>query len=522
MMSKRMARRWPLWCAMGLYLALGWLLLPEYRFQINPDGISYINNARLILQGKFILSVSNHWNPLISWLLAPFLALGVNAQLAFKIVNLLIGLAGFGLLEVWLDRFRISGWMRWFWHFALIPMIFWMAISVLSPDLLVALCLLFYLTVLYSAAYFSRRRHAVGLGLAAGLAYLAKYYALPFIAVHLVTVYLLEWWQRRPAGARRLLVHYGIAMLIFGSIVLSWMTLQSEKYRRIDMGHHFSGWLFAFIDPHHKELPLDRTGLVELPYAGATSVWDDPHFVPIQGWKPWQSLADLTAYFRIVRGFFSYLLRLLNQFSPFGWGIVLIFLYFGLSRPGAALPWSEAWRWLFPFLIYLSGYLLVWMEERYLWFVELLLLLMAMKVIGVLLKEKSTLAARVVISLLILSFCYFPGEKLLSYRQRGRAQWELAASLADAPVAAASRIASNKNWNESLALCYYREWHYLGSCVPYRDEAAVREALSAFRIDTFLFWGHKPAGAFAFLERCPDQTQGKLPGVHLYDVRMLR
>ncbi len=521
-MNHYRTRRLPLWCAMGLYLLVGWLLLPEYRFQINPDGISYINNARLILQGHFLLSVGNHWNPLISWLLAPLIALGIDAQLAFKVMNLLVGLSGFVLLEVWLDRFRIDGWLRWLGQFALIPLLFWMAISVLSPDLLVALCLLFYMTVLYSATYFDRRRHAVGLGFAAGLAYLAKYYALPFIAVHLTTVYLLEGWQRRFAGARRLLAHYALVGLVFAAIVMSWMTVQSEKYRHFDMGHHLSGWLFAFIDPHHQELPLDRAGLVELPHAGATSVWDDPHFVPIQPWKPWQSLADLGAYLQIVRGFFSYLLQLLNQFSPFALGVVLILLYFGLSKADAALPWPEAWRWLSPFLIYLAGYLFVWVEERYLWFVNLLLLLMALRLAGLLLRQKSTLAARVISGLLILSFCYFPAEKLLSYRQRDRVQWERAASLADAAIPADARVASNRNWNESLTLCYYRQWKYLGDCVPYREEAAVRQALSAFRVDFFLFWGHKPAGAFGFLEQYPDRTLGKISGIHLYDVRMLK
>jgi len=519
MMFKRFARRWPLWCIMGLYLALGWLLLPEYRFQINPDGISYINNARLILQGHFLQSVSNHWNPLISWLLAPLLAGGADPQMAFKTLNLLIGLAGFVLLEVWLDRFRIGGWMRWLWQLALVPILFWMAFSVLSPDLLVALCLLFYLTLLYSPAYFTRRRHAVGAGLAAGLAFLAKYYAQPFVLVHLVIVHALEYVQRREAGARRILLHYATVMLIFGMIVGGWMAVQSAKYSRVSLGHHFSGWLFAFIDPGAKGLPLDRTGFVDLPHKEATSVWDDPHFIQVQAWSPWKSWADLAAYIQIIRGFFSILLGLLGQFSPFAWGIVLIFLYFGLSKPPACIPWPEAWRWLFPLMIFCAGYLLVWVEERYLWFLHLLVLLMAMQLASVWLKEKKGLAARVVTVLLVLSFSYFPVEKLLHYRQRDKTQYERAAALAVAPVPAASRIAANKNWNESLILCYYRQWKFIGSSAPYPDEAAVRQALREFRIDAFLFWGHQPAGALAFLAACPDLTQGRISGVHLYDVR---
>ncbi len=517
-MKIRMMRHLPLATAVLFYLAMGFFLLPFYRYQINPDGISYINNARLILQGQLLLSVNDHWNPLISWLLTPFLLMKIEAHLAFKLLNLLTGAAGFFLLHYWLVRLRIGGWIRWLAMLVLVPVVLWMAMSVNSPDLLVALCLLFYLTLLYRPGYFDKRSHAAALGLAAGLAYLAKYYALPFVTVHLLAWHALEYARRRGSG-RTILRHYLIAMLIFLSVVLSWMTLQAFKYDQFGMGHHLNGWPLAFIDPHETEYPLDRSGLAAPPYPGATSIWDDPHSLPVKSWTPWGSLADLAAYAGIVRGFFSYFLSLLGQFSPFAAGMLLIFLYFGLKRGSSHLSRGETWKWLLPAGIYVLGYLLIWIEERYLWFLHLLLIVLALQLISALPVLRRRGAGSVVTLILLLSFGYFPAEKLVNYLGRGKEFHDMAVQLQAAELPAQAKVASNTYWNETLYLCYYPGWLYYGSCAPYRDEAAVRQALRDHEIEYFLHWGSQPSASFSFLNGCPELTGGAVEGVRLYDLR---
>ena len=516
-----MMRHLPLLVAVSLYLAVGFLLLPYYRYQINPDGISYINNARLLLQGELLRTVNNHWNPLISWLLAPFLLFMNDAHLAFKLMNLLIGAAGFFLLNCWLERLRINGWLRWLVLFILAPVLLWMAVSVNSPDLLVSLCLLFYLTLLYRPGYFERWGNAVGLGLAAGLAYLAKYYALPFIAVHLLVWHALEYRRQRRAGRRKVLRSYLIVMLIFIGVVLSWMGLQALKYGQFGRGHHTSGWIFSFIDPHEKEFPLERSGLVAPPYPGATSIWDDPHSLRVKPWSPWSSPADMAAYAGIVRGFFSYFLLLLGQFSPFAAGLLLIFFWFGLKKGASPLSRREAWQWLLPAGIYVSGYLLIWVEERYLWFLHLLLIVISLYLVRAWPVLRKSWAGRTVLLLLLLSFAYYPVEKLVNYLGRGRNYHEMAVQLQAAHLPTLARIASNAYWNESLYLCYYRGGLYYGSCTPYRDEAAVRAALQKHKIDYFLHWGRQPASRFSFLNACPELTGGGIEGLRLYDLRGL-
>jgi hypothetical protein len=43
-----------LYAVIGVYLLIGLLLFPLYRYQINPDGISYISIAQKYLSGVFM------------------------------------------------------------------------------------------------------------------------------------------------------------------------------------------------------------------------------------------------------------------------------------------------------------------------------------------------------------------------------------------------------------------------------------------------------------------------------------
>src|ERR1700737_2408094 len=73
-------------------LAAAWLI-PDTRWQMNPDGISYIFVARRLLAGDWHGAVNGHWSPLFSWMLVPLLASGIDALLACKVLTYLIGAA---------------------------------------------------------------------------------------------------------------------------------------------------------------------------------------------------------------------------------------------------------------------------------------------------------------------------------------------------------------------------------------------------------------------------------------------
>src|SRR5262252_9453801 len=66
------------------------VLFVGYRFQINPDGVSYISIAQGYLHGDFKHAVNGYWGPLLSWLLVPLLAVKIEPVLATKLLAVLM------------------------------------------------------------------------------------------------------------------------------------------------------------------------------------------------------------------------------------------------------------------------------------------------------------------------------------------------------------------------------------------------------------------------------------------------
>ena len=80
--------------ALGLYLVAGFLLIGAFRYQINPDALSYISIAQHYRDGFWGDAINAYWSPLYSWLLLPLLFFGLEPLLAAKIVNLALGFVG--------------------------------------------------------------------------------------------------------------------------------------------------------------------------------------------------------------------------------------------------------------------------------------------------------------------------------------------------------------------------------------------------------------------------------------------
>ncbi|MDV7402594.1 hypothetical protein RZS08_64830, partial [Arthrospira platensis SPKY1] len=60
------------------------LFLYFYRFQINPDGISYISLAKKYVSGDYTHAVNAYWSPLLVWMSIPFYFIGLNDIIAVK------------------------------------------------------------------------------------------------------------------------------------------------------------------------------------------------------------------------------------------------------------------------------------------------------------------------------------------------------------------------------------------------------------------------------------------------------
>jgi hypothetical protein len=73
---------------LGAFILSAILLIGYYRYSLNPDGIAYIEIAKKYAQGDITQAINGYWSPLVSWLLALFVLLDVDPQLAYRWIAL--------------------------------------------------------------------------------------------------------------------------------------------------------------------------------------------------------------------------------------------------------------------------------------------------------------------------------------------------------------------------------------------------------------------------------------------------
>lgn len=238
---------WPL---RALALATGVVTWWRFRFEMNPDGVHYLEIGDGVVRGEWSRLVNSYWSPLYPFLvgvvrraMAPSLEVEAPIAHAVQLVawvlgwiaveRLVIACAGVaGSDERGRDRLLLFGGSAYIWygseHLA----------RIVTPDLLLTGLVLL---ATREAVLLVRgaRGSALGLGVLLGLAYLAKAVVFPVAAAALGTAILAG--AGRGAGFRPLLA----AGAGFSALALPWVAVLSLRYGRLttgDAGRLNYGW----------------------------------------------------------------------------------------------------------------------------------------------------------------------------------------------------------------------------------------------------------------------------------------
>ena len=159
----------------------------------HPDAVGYLSVARYWAAGDWDHALNTYWSPLLSLLLAPAAATGLPLHDAARSMSVIVGAATSWLLLRLMAELGVSATVRTVICAASVPFVLHAALTTVSPDLLVAMLLLGFVTETVGAS-----GSAVRAGAWAAFAFLAKSYALPFALVSLAAVAL--WRRARPAS----------------------------------------------------------------------------------------------------------------------------------------------------------------------------------------------------------------------------------------------------------------------------------------------------------------------------------
>jgi len=433
------------------------------------------------------------------------LCLGAPAEVTARCLQVVIG--GGALWAVWWLGTRADlpgstcGWVT----LCLVPAVAMYALTDTTPDLLVAALLTVYVGIVIGTDYPRSLGQAAACGLVGALAYLAKAYAFPFFVVHFLAVSAYLGVRRRGSGAevRRLAGATALGVLVFAVVAGCWAGLLSSKYARITIGTTGSYQLSLFSGGGGL---FGGGGLLPPTNATAISAWEDPTDLrtsprpaaspktrPVAatpasagasswGWNRSRELAT-----RIGRN----LVGLGWTLVRFAWTAPLILIGLLLScRPARLGPAGDRCVILLgTILIYSSGYLLLFIHERYFWLLAFLLAVAA----GIVATTVPTLARGrwgfVCAAATGISFTLWPIGILARVGPHVLEATPAVAKQLAVEIEPGSRIASDSEWGITNSIAYHLDARYYG-VLPSRANVSEQERqLRQHRIAYLVVWG---------------------------------
>ena len=474
--------------ALVIYLIIGIFILKYYQHLINPDVICYINIAEKYATGDIGNAVNGYWGPLFSWALIPFLLKDhtpLFALTAAKIVLLMTGV--FTIAGLWFlsKKFPMDRTIRLFFLFSIIPIILSFIYGKITPDLLMVTALIFYLNSLFDSEYPQKYKNGVISDLTGALAYLSKAFALPFFLAHFILFNCLYYFKKYKPNKKRVRNNLIIGLTVFLIISGVWAVTISEKYDELTFGTS-SKYNFALVGPEIQEHhPQSGFGLYKPPNDSATSSWEDPSYIKMPRWSPFESWANFNHQLKVTWNNMVRTATMLYNFSIITFIIIICAFIFLLKSADSEKKFKMA-SLLITIFLTLIGFWIIRIEPRYIMLIYFLIPLMAGYLLNIIKEEfkidhkiKTIMAATVFI-LLVIS----PITSLYNTANPENTVYELSENIIE-NYQVQGNIATNTDRRLSMAYAYYLDAQYYGT-IPPNDNLEAN--LLKNNIDFYLVW----------------------------------
>jgi len=298
---------------------LAWAIWPN-RNNLNPDGISYLRLATYYAELKTPLMISGYWGPMLSWIAAVWIKLGVPVLVAGRVSMALSAVVFAWGARALLRAFPLPAWAQQVgFGLAVLWSVFW-SIEYISPDLLVCGLMCFGAARMLRGDWVTDRKQNVVSGVIWGLAYLAKAVALPMaFAVGTVIAWLWHWREKR--NGRQVWMGLAITWIACLAVGLPWMAVLSVHYGKPTFSTS-AAIAHAVVGPPDVERyhPYART--IHKPDPGRITAWEDPSTMPYKYWSPFESGEYFKHQLRVMRQNAVTVLVLLGGFDVLHTGLI--------------------------------------------------------------------------------------------------------------------------------------------------------------------------------------------------------
>ncbi|MBP6532352.1 MAG: hypothetical protein KA285_03660 [Bacteroidia bacterium] len=381
----------------AIYLLACLGIMPFVKWYVdNPDSLQYINIAHHILDGRLTLAINGYWSPLITWLLAPFILIFSDGIVAFKYLQMAIGIF---VIRKWLMFLVfvdvVEKWKRVL-GFVITPFIVSYSLLNLTPDLLFV-GILFALIIEF-IKWLEKQTDGSSLGKLGGLLFLTKSFGLPlFIFLFCFVIWMKD--ERIPKLTLKKI------LLPFGTISIIWIILISVKHGKFTISESAKFNFTYEVAPtlgKTVQLPILGNGLLKPANDHALSAWEQPAS-QIQ-LTPLDPIGDFPYYLSIInRNLQSiYFHDFRNQL---GWVFIFFFIiYLIRKKSDDVIPlWTKISLLVICTMYF--GYSLILVHERYIWICTLLFIPLIIYFIDKSVPTKKISEIKLILLILVLTLC---------------------------------------------------------------------------------------------------------------------
>ncbi|MBI5098556.1 MAG: hypothetical protein HZB30_04895 [Nitrospirae bacterium] len=503
--------------------------------RLTGDATIYLSIAEKYIRGDFSNAINGYWGPLLSWLLIPFLYLGSSHLFAINALNLIFGLLT--IIGVWRlsYKFQINEKTGSIILLPMIPVLLF--ISLIEPmDFLLLCILIFYLNVVFRKDYPDRVSHGLFSGVLGACAYFAKPYGLPFFISHFLLINACHYFGSSFKEHKKNVLRNAVAGLVMFSLLSSvWIALISNKYNEFTfstMGKPNFAQLGPGLPDEYLVYgdPIFYEGFYNPPDKNSFVVYEDPTYAKkIMPWSPLKSWSYFKHFIKLISRNIHEGLRIYESYSRLSITIIIAYILLIFAQPFHKLfSRGEILYPLLTIILYTGGYTLFHFEARYLWIVNILLLLMGGKVLHELFQNeffKNKTIKNILIVFFILSFILTPIKSFIEIGKKNinKEMYILGTELSKR-YNIHGNIASNREkveisthdaWHQTFRLAYWLKSRYYGQARENISDEELESELKKYNIDYYFFWGD-PNSAPEFLSQYRDLTRGEIPGLTIY------
>ncbi len=423
------------------------------------------------------------WSPLFPLLQSLIISLGFEPLLSAKILQIILGLSFIYLSIKTLELLGVNPFIKGVAKTSLTFLALFFSFYSINADLLITVILTLYLNIVLSHLKSFNHKFGILIGIIGGIAYLARFYALPFFFIHLTLISVLLVTKSQSHKDKILhLKNYFLGLSIFLTIAFSWIAILSFKYGSLTAGVN-TIYDFRSLSPSYENYPLYSLGLINPPSNQSISIWDDLFSFAnrLEPWNPLSSQNNLTHFTSlIIKNFIS----ILKVYSEFFILPLLIIMYFLFRKTKFSTKKHIVLILLSTSILFSLGYLPFNFVERHLWFSVVSFFFFIIYLLSNIPIKSLFIKILIALSILAISirpilflkdgvtrrdYYFFISEKIYSDSKNLQSQ------------KVAGRFASNSNWPETLYYAYFLKSKYLGISHKPID-------LFIFNVDYYFLW----------------------------------